>query len=65
MVAVVLEFDGGRNFTRDGGIAHGHHCQGTEGGASANVPGLQSGGGGNSDKGSRGTIRMTMDLKIF
>jgi len=33
-------------------VAHGHHCQGSGGGASASVPGLQSGGGGNGDKGS-------------
>jgi len=47
------------------GVARGHHCQGSGGGASASVPGLQSGGGGNGDKGSSDTIRMAMDLKIF
>jgi len=47
------------------GVAPRHHCQGSEGGASANVPGLQSGGSDNGDKGSNDTIRMAMDLKIF
>jgi len=47
------------------GDARGHHSQGSGGGASARVPSLQSGGGGNGDKGSSNTIRMAMDLKIF
>jgi len=47
------------------GVACGHHYQGSGGGASTSVPGLQSGGGGNGDKGSNDTIRMAMDLMIF
>jgi len=47
------------------GVGRGHHCQASGSGASASVPGLQSGDGGNGDKGSSNTIRMAMDLKIF
>jgi len=43
------------------GVTRRHHWQGSGGNASANVPGLQSSGSGNGDKGNSGTIRMAME----